>query len=60
MTCDWRVRAFTQAGVSRNKIGIGIPFYWRRWTGVTEALQLKGPRSAGWINYRDLVTDDRR
>jgi len=60
MTCDWRVRAFTQAGVSRDKVGIGIPFYGRRWTGVTEPVQLNGSRSAGWVNYRDLVTDDRR
>jgi GH18 family chitinase len=60
MTCDWRVRAFTQAGVPRKKIGIGIPFYGRRWTGVTEPLQVNGLRSAGWVNYRDLVTDERR
>jgi GH18 family chitinase len=60
MTCDWRVRAFTLAGVSRNKIGIGIPVYGRRWTGVSDPLQLNGLRSAGWVNYRDLVTDERR
>jgi GH18 family chitinase len=57
MTCDWRVRAFIEAGVAPAKIGIGIPFYGRRWTGATQPLQTTGTRSKGWINYRDLVAD---
>jgi hypothetical protein len=60
MTCDWRVRAFTGAGVARRKLGIGMPFYGRRWTGATAPLQTGGSCVAGWVSYRDLVTDPLR
>jgi len=57
--CDWRVRPFTTAGVPANKIGIGIPFYGKRWAGVTEA-RVDGNFATSLVNYRDLVTDGTR
>ena len=54
--CDWRVKPFATAGVPASKMGIGIPFYGRRWAGITQAL-VKGNFSTRSINYRDLVTD---
>jgi chitinase len=60
MTADWRVRSLTGAGVANAKIGIGVPFYGRRWTGATEPLQKTGVRQNGWVNYHDLVTDPTR
>jgi chitinase len=59
MTCDWRVRAFTSAGVPASKIGIGIPFYGRRWNNVTQAL-VNGSFSQSTVLYRDLVSDGTR
>ena len=59
MTCDWRVNAFTGAGVPASKIGVGIPFYGRRWTGVTHAL-VNGSFSQSTVLYRDLVNDSTR
>lgn len=57
MTCDWRVRAFTAAGVPADKIGIGIPFYGRRWAGVTRALVNRTFGTTSTVFYRNLVTD---
>ena len=59
MTADWRVRALTEAGVAKAKIGVGIPFYARRWTGTTAPLQ-KGGKQVGWLPYRTLATDSQR
>lgn len=59
MTCDWRVRAFTNSGVAASKIGIGIPFYGRRWPGVTQAL-VGGNFNPSTVLYRDLATDGTR
>jgi len=59
MTCDWRARAFTNAGVAVRKIGIGIPFYGRRWPGVTQAL-VSGSFNPSTVLYRDLATDGTR
>jgi chitinase len=56
MTCDWRINAFTKAGVAAARIGVGIPFYGRRWTGVTQAL-VKGNFSSSTVQYNQLVTD---
>jgi len=58
-TCDWRARAFTSAGVAASKIGIGIPFYGRRWPGVTLPL-VNGSFNPSTVLYRDLVTDGTR
>jgi chitinase len=58
-TCDWRVRAFTSAGVPAYKIGVGIPFYGRRWPGTTQALTA-GSFSPFTVTYRDLVSDPQR
>jgi chitinase len=60
MTYDWRIGALVKAGVARSKIGVGIPFYGRRWTGATEPLQTNGSRMGGWVNYGDLVKDSVR
>ena len=59
MTCDWRVNAFRNAGVPPSKIGIGLPFYGRRWQGVTQAL-VNGNFSATTVFYNQLVTDASR
>lgn len=59
MTCDWRVNAFTQAGVSPARISVGLPFYGRRWHGVTQAL-VKGKFTASTVFYNQLVTDKTR
>src|SRR4029077_3023977 len=59
MTCDWRARAFTSAGVAASKIGIGLPFYGRRWPGVTQA-PLQGSFNPSTVLYRDLVSDGTR
>jgi chitinase len=58
-TCDWQTRAFTNAGVTPSKIGIGIPFYGRRWPGVTYAL-VNGSFNPSSVLYRDLVSDGTR
>jgi GH18 family chitinase len=58
-TCDWRARAFTNIGVAANKIGVGIPFYGRRWPGVTQAL-VTGNFTTSTVYYRDLATDATR
>jgi chitinase len=57
--CDWRARPFTAAGVPAAKIGIGIPFYGRRWAGVTQPL-VRGNFSTSVVKYRELVTDGAR
>ena len=59
MTCDWRVRAYTSLGVPNAKLGIGIPFYGRRWTGTTLPLQ-SGGTQVGYLPYRSIVTDTQR
>jgi chitinase len=59
MTCDWRVRSLTNAGLSAGKIGIGIPYYGRRWSGVTQPL-VTGNFQTSYFRYGDLVTDGTR
>jgi hypothetical protein len=59
LTCDWRMRSFTAAGVPASKLGIGIPFYGRRWSGVTQAL-VNGSFSPSTFLYRDLAVDGSR
>ena len=59
MTCDWRVNPFLNAGVPASKIGIGLPFYGRRWQGVTKAL-VNGNFSTSTVLYNQLVTDSTR
>jgi chitinase len=56
MTCDWRVNPFLKAGVTPAKISIGLPFYGRRWQGVTKAM-VNGSFSASTVLYNQLVTD---
>jgi len=58
-TCDWRVAPFLSAGVPQSKIGIGIPFYGRRQTGVTQA-QALGTFPKATFFYNALVTDPTR
>src|SRR5579872_1918997 len=59
MTCDWRVNPFLKAGVAPAKIGIGLPFYGRRWQGVTKA-RVNGNFSASTVLYNQLVADATR
>lgn len=59
MTCDWRMRSFTAAGVPASKLGVGVPFYGRRWQGTTQALT-NGSFSPSTVLYRDLVRDTQR
>jgi chitinase len=59
MTCDWRVKPFLKAGVAPAKISVGLPFYGRRWQGVTKAL-VNGNFSASTVLYNQLVADATR
>lgn len=59
LTCDWRMHPFLAAGVPPSKIGIGIPFYGRRWSGVVAAL-VPGLFTQSTIFYRDLAVDTTR
>lgn len=56
-TCDWDVAYFTDAGVPQSKIGVGIPFYGRRWPNVTRAQEAANFNNATTFFYRDLVND---
>ena len=58
-TCDWRVGGLLSAGVPAGKIGIGLPFYGRRWPGVTQAM-VPGSFSPSPVLYNQLVADPLR
>ena len=60
LTCDWDVAYFTSAGVPASKIGVGMPFYGRRWPNVTQAQQTANFNNATTFFYRDLVNDPTR
>jgi hypothetical protein len=55
---EWITKAFTSAGVPIAKLGLGIPLYGRKWTGV------RVPNSAGTkvgeVAYNKMVTDPTR
>jgi chitinase len=57
--CDARTNQFLAANIPPAKIGIGMPFYGRRWTGVTQAL-VPGYFQAWAVPYNWLVTDPLR
>ena len=59
MTCDWRVNPLLNAGVPASKIGVGLPFYGRRLSGVTKPL-VNGNFSQSTVFYKDLVSDSSR
>ena len=59
-SCDSHITTLLNAGVSRAKLGIGIPFYGRRWTGVTRSLQPVDAANAFTITYSQLVRDPSR
>lgn len=55
-TCAQRTGVITTAGVAIPKIGIGIPYYGRRFTGV-QTPQTIGTFPFSTVLYRNLVTD---
>lgn len=59
-TCDWDIAKFTSAGVPAAKIGVGMPFYGRRWTGATQALQPATFNYGNTVFYRNLIADSLR
>ena len=60
-TCDWRVAAFTNAGVAPAKISVSLPFYGRRWEGITLPEVAASPSvTASTVFYNQLVTDNVR
>ncbi len=59
MTSDWRVNPFLAVGVPAGKIGIGLPFYGRKWEGVTQPL-VNGNFATSTVLFRDLVNDPTR
>lgn len=58
-TCQQRTGVITTAGVVAAKIGIGIPYYGRRWAAVQQPLVV-GSFSTSTFFYRNLVTDATR
>ena len=58
-TCDWRVHPFVAAGVAPYRLGIGIPFFGRRWQGVMRA-GVAGNFRASTVYYSQLSTDSTR
>jgi GH18 family chitinase len=60
MTCDNEIKQFTTAGVAKHSLGVGMPFYGRRWPGVTKALQPSSFGSTINFSYRCLANDAMR
>ncbi len=58
-SCDLQKNRLMSTGLTAAKMGMGIPFYGYRFTGVTGPLQ-KGRSSPTYFSYRDLVTDTAR
>ena len=58
--CDWDIAQFTSKGVSAGKIGVGMPFYGRRWPGATQPGQSANWNNVSWFYYSDLVNDATR
>ncbi len=56
-TCEWKMNYFTSAGFPRAKLGVGIPFYGRKWPGVTQAGQASSFSNTRSFRYHSLVTD---
>jgi chitinase len=60
-TCDWRVAAFTNLGVAPAKLGVGLPFYGRRWEGITRSqTTTNASMTSSTVLYNRLVTDTTR
>ena len=56
--CSSRTAELTSSGLAAAKVGVGVPFYGRRWTGCTQINQ-KCPQS-GAFSYAQLVADTTR
>jgi len=60
-TCDWRVAAFTNAGVAPAKLAVALPFYGRKWQGITRSqLSANSSVTSSTVFYNQLVTDNVR
>jgi chitinase len=59
LACDWDIKQFTNAGVAKNTLGLGMPFYGRRWPGVNQPLKHASFNKAITFTYRCLVNDSR-
>jgi Ricin-type beta-trefoil lectin domain/Glycosyl hydrolases family 18 len=46
---------FKSSGIPASKIGIGLPFYGRRYSGAFAPKQTGATRVGAWTNYYDLV-----
>jgi uncharacterized protein YgiM (DUF1202 family) len=53
--CDEMTKGFTDHGVAPGKMGMGMPFYERKWTGNSAPMQPKG--GIVQYNYNQMVND---
>src|SRR5712692_9042711 len=57
LSCDWKMAYFTSAGIPASKLGLGMPFYGRKWYGATKAFDPSTFNSGNSVYFRDLVNN---